>query len=132
MSVDVGEQDDIQMGLNKDNVFDFPEASPLLLPPFKFFDMDLPPSSPAPPELAIKPSKYVDIALPDMVADHASDKKNGGSLEKSVLEMISPYPNVSTFQFGNWFWNGSYKKSKEEWDKLIDTMLAPDFDVEDL
>jgi hypothetical protein len=46
--------------------------------------------------------------------------------------MISPYPNVSAFQFGNWFWNGSYKKSKEEWDKLIDMMLAPDFDVEDL
>jgi len=52
-----------------------------------------------------------DIALPDMVADHASDNKNSGKLEKSVLEMISPYPNVSTFWFGNWFWNGSYKKS---------------------
>jgi hypothetical protein len=46
--------------------------------------------------------------------------------------MISPYPNVSAFRFGNWFWNGSYKKSKEERDKLIDMMLAPDFDVEDL
>jgi hypothetical protein len=47
--------------------------------------------------------------------------------------MISPYPNVSAFRFGNWFWNGSYKKSKEEGDKLIiDMMLAPDFDVEDL
>jgi hypothetical protein len=67
-----------------------------------------------------------------MVADHASDEKNGGRLEKSVLEMISPYPNVSAFQFGNWFWNGCYKKSKEERDKLIDMMLAPDFDVEDI
>jgi hypothetical protein len=163
--------------------------------------MDLPPSSPAPPEPAIEPSKRIrkptakrrmaledalpegpgpidampeppravspvrnillrlprlvrtvansfgvsrlyintpthipdaDIALPDMVADHASDNKNSGKLEKSVLEMISPYPNVSAFRFGNWFWNGSYKKSKEERDKLIDMMLAPDFDVEDL
>ena len=67
-----------------------------------------------------------------MVADHASDKKNGGRSEKSVLEMISPYPNVSAFRFGNWFWNGCYEKSKEERDKLIDMMLAPDFDVEDL
>ena len=42
----------------KDNDFDFPEAPPpSSSPPFKFFDMDLPPSSPAPPEPAIESSK---------------------------------------------------------------------------
>jgi hypothetical protein len=136
----------------KENDFDFPEApAPSSSPPFEFFDMDLPPSSPAPPEPAVEPSKRIrkptakrrmaledalpegpgpidarpeppravspvqnillrlprlvctvansfgvsrlyintpthipdaDIALPDMVADHASDKKNGGRSEK--------------------------------------------------
>ena len=177
----------------KDSGFDFPEAPPpSSSPPFEFFDMDLPPSSSAPPEPAVEPSKCIrkptakrrmaledalpegpgpidarpeppravspvrnillrlprllrtvansfgvsrlyintpthipdaDIALPDMVADHASNKKNGGKSEKSVLEMISPYPNVSAFRLGNWFWNGSYKKSKDERDKLINMML---------
>ena len=73
-----------------------------------------------------------DISLPDMVVDHASNKMNSGKLEKSVLEMISPYLNVSAFWFENWFWNGSYKKLKDKQDKLIDMVLAPDFDVEDL
>jgi hypothetical protein len=67
-----------------------------------------------------------------MVAGHVGDKRNVGKSEKSVLEIISPYPNVSAFRFGNWFWNGSQKKSKEEQDKLINMLSAPDFDVEDL
>ena len=73
-----------------------------------------------------------DIALPDMVADHASDERNSGKLEKSVYEIISPYLNVSVFWFGNWFWNGSYKKLEDKWDKLLDMVLAPDFNIEDL
>jgi len=44
----------------KDNGFDFPEAPPpSSSPPFEFFDMDLPPSSPAPPEPAVEPSKRI-------------------------------------------------------------------------
>ncbi|KIM77196.1 hypothetical protein PILCRDRAFT_12198 [Piloderma croceum F 1598] len=57
MSVDAGEQDDVQMGLNEDNDFDFPEAPPpSSSPPFEFFDMA---SSPAPPEPAVEPSKRI-------------------------------------------------------------------------
>jgi len=66
-----------------------------------------------------------------MVAD-VGNKTNTGGSEKTVNEIISPYPNMSSFQFANWFWNGGHKKSKIEWGKLLDTLLAPDFDGEDL
>jgi len=73
----------------------------------------------------------MDIDLPGMVAD-VSDKMNAARLEKTINETISPYPNMSSFRFANWFWNGGHKKSKIERGKLLDTLLAPDFDVEDL
>lgn len=73
----------------------------------------------------------MDIDLPGMVAD-VGDTMNAGRSEKTVDEIISPYPNMSSFRFANWFWNGGLKKSKIERGKLLDILLAPDFDVEDL
>jgi hypothetical protein len=73
----------------------------------------------------------MDIDLPGMVAD-GGHKTSSARLEKTVNKIISPYLNMSLFQFAIWFWNGGHKKSKIEWDKLFDTLLAPDFDVEDL
>jgi hypothetical protein len=66
-----------------------------------------------------------------MVAD-VGDKTSSGGSEKTVNEIISPYLNTSSFRFANWFWNGGHKKLKIERGKLLDTSLAPDFDVEDL
>ena len=73
----------------------------------------------------------MDIDLPGMIAD-VGDKTNAGRSKKTVNEIISPYPNMSSFRFANWFWNGGHKKSKIERGKLLNTLLAPDFDVEDL
>ena len=73
----------------------------------------------------------MDIDLPGMVAD-VSSKRNAGMLEKTLNDTISPYLNMSSFWFANWFWNEGHKKSKIEQDKLLDTLSVPDFDVEDL
>jgi hypothetical protein len=73
----------------------------------------------------------MDIDLPGMVAD-VGDKRNTGRSEKTVNEIISPYPNMSSFRFAIWFWNGGHKKSKIERGKVLATLLAPCFDVEDL
>lgn len=69
----------------------------------------------------------MDIGLPDLVPEHA-----GTTTNKSLKDVLAPYPNTSSFLFGNWFWNGSYKKSQEEREKLLKTMLRQDFDVEEL
>jgi hypothetical protein len=70
----------------------------------------------------------IDIDLPGMVADVGNKTSTG----KTLNEIISPYPNMSSFRFANWFWNGSHKKSKIERGNLLNTLLAPDFDVEEL
>ena len=73
----------------------------------------------------------MDIDLPGMVAD-VGDETNARRSRKTVNETISPDPNMSSLRFANWFWNGGHKKSKIERSKLLNTLLAPDFDVEDL
>ena len=198
MSVDGVEQDDIQMSYEpevchipinrkqllmmiwfttylKENNLDFPEAPPLLSLPVFDLNIDLPSSSPPPPEQATEPLKcnckptvkqcealqdmlpkgpgpvdtrpepepeppqatapvqnillqlprlvhtianlvgvsclYIyppicipdmDIDLPGMVAD-VSSKLNAGRLEKTLNDTISPYLNMSSFWFANWF-----------------------------
>ena len=73
------------------------------------------------------------IDLPGMAAD-GGHKTSFARSEKTVNEIISSYLNMSLFRFAIWFWNGGHKKSKIKWDKLLDPLLAPDFDfdVEDL
>ena len=55
-----------------------------------------------------------------------------GRLEKTLNDTISPYLNMCSFWFANWFWNEGHKKSKIEQDKLLDTLLVPYFDIKDL
>jgi hypothetical protein len=72
----------------------------------------------------------MDIGLPDLVANHVGDIPNAET--KSARDIISPYPNMSSFWLGKWFWNGSHRKSQQERDVLLNTLLRPGFSIEEL
>ncbi|KAI8973085.1 hypothetical protein BD414DRAFT_425210 [Trametes punicea] len=47
--------------------------------------------------------------------------------------LIEPYPNMSAYLFGRWFWNGTATKSDaDRMDLLENCILHPDFDPDDL
>ncbi|CDO69407.1 hypothetical protein BN946_scf184791.g2 [Trametes cinnabarina] len=53
------------------------------------------------------------------------------SASKSAI--IAPYPNMSSYLLGNWFWNGSRVKSLGDRDSLLnDVILHKDFDREEV
>ncbi|RDB21901.1 hypothetical protein Hypma_011139 [Hypsizygus marmoreus] len=45
---------------------------------------------------------------------------------------FGPYPNESSFAMGEWFWNSSTQKSKENFRELIRIITAPNFKADDL
>ncbi|CAE6538191.1 unnamed protein product [Rhizoctonia solani] len=52
-------------------------------------------------------------------------------LNESIHDAIAPCPNISTYYFQDWFWNGS-SKSKASREDLRQLMLRPDFNARDL
>lgn len=63
-----------------------------------------------------------------------SDKGDGlFSISQSIQTAIYPYPNLSTWRIGDWFWRQGEMKSKAGLKSLIsDVILAHDFNKEDL
>jgi hypothetical protein len=43
-----------------------------------------------------------------------------------------PYPNQSSFELGDWYWNGGAQKSHKSFNELIDIVGRPDFDPNDV
>ncbi|KAG1834610.1 hypothetical protein EV424DRAFT_1310326 [Suillus variegatus] len=43
-----------------------------------------------------------------------------------------PYPNRSSFDLGNWYWNGTAQKSHQDFKQLIDIVGCSDFDPDDV
>ena len=51
----------------------------------------------------------------------------------SMQDSMWPYPNISAWRLGDWFWNGGDTKSKVGLKTLVsDVLLASDFAVKDL
>ncbi|KAI0357196.1 hypothetical protein OH77DRAFT_141434 [Trametes cingulata] len=47
--------------------------------------------------------------------------------------LIAPYPNMSSFLFGRWFWNGAVTKSESDRADLLENcILHPEFNPQDL
>ncbi|KDN35424.1 hypothetical protein RSAG8_11601, partial [Rhizoctonia solani AG-8 WAC10335] len=55
----------------------------------------------------------------------------GPESSNSVRDAIAPCPNLSTYYFQDWFWNGN-NKSQASREDLRRLMLQPDFDPRDL
>lgn len=43
-----------------------------------------------------------------------------------------PYPNKSSFELGNWYWNGGVQKSQEGFKELVGIVGHPNFDPDDV
>lgn len=50
----------------------------------------------------------------------------------STMEAYGPYPNGSSFALGEWFWNTSVQKSKEDFRHLVNIITDPAFRTEDV
>ncbi|KAI0822397.1 hypothetical protein BC628DRAFT_1421825 [Trametes gibbosa] len=71
-----------------------------------------------------------ELALEDLLNDSTIPQESRPS-PRGVL--IAPYPNMLSYLFGKWFWNGSAVKSKADWDHLLNhCILHPEFRPEDL
>ncbi|KAH7924391.1 hypothetical protein BV22DRAFT_1195981 [Leucogyrophana mollusca] len=73
----------------------------------------------------------MDVEFEELVADNARVLPIDAT--KSVADIISPYPNLSSFLLNRWFWNGGAMKSRADRKSLLkDVVLHPDFKSEDL
>ncbi|KAI9059487.1 hypothetical protein FKP32DRAFT_1657872 [Trametes sanguinea] len=73
-----------------------------------------------------------EVGVNDLLDDSAiSWKTLSGATRRGLL--IAPYPNMSSYLFGRWFWNGSATKSDtDRADLLKNCILHPEFDPRDL
>jgi hypothetical protein len=67
------------------------------------------------------------VAFGDMV-----DASTKNQSTPSQCSPLYPYPNMSSFLLGEWFWDGGSKKSKGDFKKLVDIVGHPDFRPEDI
>ncbi|KAL1939913.1 hypothetical protein VTO73DRAFT_9613 [Trametes versicolor] len=71
-----------------------------------------------------------ELSLADLLDDSAMPRDSPRT-PRGVL--IAPYPNMSSYLFGKWFWNGSAVKSEADRDNLLDNcILHPEFQPGDL
>ena len=68
-------------------------------------------------------SEPLDVAAPPALP---SDAPLGAK------ESFYPYPNWSSFQLGDWYWNGGPQKSQESFKALLSIIGDPDFMPEDV
>lgn len=45
---------------------------------------------------------------------------------------LGPYPNISSFYLGDWYWNHGVQKSQKNFKDLISIISAPSFNAEDI
>ncbi|KAG8767288.1 hypothetical protein FRC12_006324 [Ceratobasidium sp. 428] len=72
--------------------------------------------------------------IPDLgIASAAVDQPSPGArqqyqLERTVIQIISPFPNISLFRFACWYYLGGIQKSNDSRKALVDdVILAEDF-----
>lgn len=94
--------------------------------------------SPSPP--SHDPEELVDF--PDLCDDHREIVCDDEQLNDPGIVMtqrsslpkgsLGPYPNLSSFMLGEWYWVGSRQKSLEDFRSLLDVIKNPDFRPQDV
>jgi hypothetical protein len=75
----------------------------------------------------------MDIPLEQLAADGLDVSHQSERPRRSLLDIIWPYPNLSSWKLNNWFWNDGAKKSKASRQSLLeDVILSDGFDADDL
>lgn len=54
------------------------------------------------------------------------------SSSASLVDLIHPYPNLSSFLLGEWYWNDGLKKSQSSFANLLNIVGHPDYRPEDV
>ncbi|KAI9067490.1 hypothetical protein FKP32DRAFT_1673036 [Trametes sanguinea] len=73
-----------------------------------------------------------EVALVDLADDTLAAVRPPLSDHSRGL-LIAPYPNISSYLFGRWYWNGSEAKSESDRNDLLrNCILHPEFNREDL
>jgi hypothetical protein len=54
------------------------------------------------------------------------------SHSQTTTTSFSPYPNLSSFLLGEWFWDNGIQKSQKDFKDLMDILCHPDFELEDI
>jgi hypothetical protein len=102
-----------------------PPARPVFRTPANIFGLvrqyfcDMPPSH--------DPEEYMTMAdlsfIPEAPQEPSASSNNS---------LYHPYPNRSSFQLGDWYWNQGLQKSQAEYAKLLDIMSASTFVTSDV
>jgi hypothetical protein len=79
------------------------------------------------------PEKYVTIAdLSFIPGSSQVDEEEHALLPASGDSQYRPYPNRSSFELGNWYWNQGLQKSQADYMKLMAIMGDSTFNVTDI
>lgn len=82
-----------------------------------------------------RPTRVPDMGLPleQLATENVMLPPPPSGNKRSISDIIWPYPNLSSFKLGKWFWNDGHKKSKGARQSLLDdVILSDDFSPEDL
>ncbi|KAF8196232.1 hypothetical protein K438DRAFT_1967951 [Mycena galopus ATCC 62051] len=90
------------------------------------------PTKPAPIMLRI-PRLFAPLPTrSDRTAPSLQEPSSKTLSKRTLSDIIWPYPNISSWLFGKWFWNDGTDKSKSSRKKLLDILLSGVFELDDL
>jgi hypothetical protein len=49
-------------------------------------------------------------------------------IKADEASLYYPYPNRSSLELGNWYWNGGVQKSQQSFNELVNIVTDSDFD----
>ncbi|KAJ3500007.1 hypothetical protein NMY22_g19406 [Coprinellus aureogranulatus] len=55
-----------------------------------------------------------------------------GKKDESTTESFEPFPNLSSFELGEWFWGQGTQKSVKDFKALIQILISPGFCIDDI
>ena len=64
--------------------------------------------------------------------EHTTSDDLLDSSSASLVELIHPYPNLSSFLLGEWYWNDGLKKSQSSFANLLNIVGHLDYQPEDV
>ncbi|KAJ3530358.1 hypothetical protein NMY22_g8609 [Coprinellus aureogranulatus] len=62
----------------------------------------------------------------------SSGAAKNGQKGASTTESFEPFPNLSSFEIGEWFWGQGTQKSVKDFKALIQILTSPDFSIDDI
>ncbi len=83
--------------------------------------------------------QYFSTSLPDhdpesnvQVADLSDTTVDRDDVALIPSSLFQPYPNLSAFLLGEWFWNKGFQKTQDNFQKLVDIITDYNFDPADV